>query len=64
MVHTKICVAIVSTKLQRFESRANVKKTYKTADPEVCSPKQTPEARMVKTDVIFKVSVEFYPSTV
>ena len=62
MVLMKIFVAIILTKLQRFESRANAK-NY-AAGPEIFSPKRAPEACMVKTDVIFEVNVEFYPPTV
>ena len=65
MVSVKIFVAIILTVLQRSGSRVNVKKIHYTAGPEISSPKRTPEARMVKTDVIiFGVSVEFYPETV
>ena len=59
----KIFVAIILTELQRSESRTNVKKTYYVAALEISSPKRTPEARVVKTDVIFEVNVEFYPQT-
>ena len=54
-------VAIVQTKLQRFESRINVKKTL-CAAPEISSPKRTPDARMGRTHVTFGVRVQFYPS--
>ena len=63
MVLIKMFVAFIWTKLQRFESRANGEKTYLAASLEVSSPKRTPEARMVKNNVIFEVGVEFYPST-
>ena len=61
MILMKILVAIILTTLQRSESRANVKKTYYAAYSGISGPKRIPEARMVKTDVIFEVSVESYP---
>ena len=60
MVLIKICVSIILTKLQRSESRANAKKTNYAANLGISSLKRTLQARMVKTDVIFEVSVEFY----
>ena len=58
MVLIKILVAIILTELQRFESRANVKKTN-AADPKISRPKRTPEANMVRNDVICEVNIGF-----
>ena len=58
----KILVVLILTKLQRLESRANVKEIYYAAGLGISSRKRTAEARMVKIDVIFEGSVEFYPS--
>ena len=63
MVSMKIFVVIILTKLERSESTANVNKTFYAAGTEISSPKRTPQARMVQTDVIFEASIEFYPQT-
>ena len=57
IVLMKMFVAIVLTKLQRSESGANV--SY-AGGPKISTPKRTPEARTVKTDVILEVSVELH----
>ena len=61
MVLMKISIAIILTKLQRFESRERIKKTNYAAGPEISMPKQTLEARLGKFDVIFEVWVGFDP---
>ena len=58
VVLMKIFVAIILKKLQRFESGVKV------AGVEISRPKRTLEARMVRTDVVFAVSVEFSPEVV
>ena len=58
MVLIKIFVAIILTKLQRFESSASKKELLRPACPEIYSLKRTPEARTVETDLISVVNVK------
>ena len=63
MIPIKIFVAIILTKLQRFESGAIVKRKITCAAQvryNLQSAADSTSPYMVKTDVIFKVCIEFY----